>query len=259
MRVIAGPEKKSRVMSEKERLVTAYHELGHAIVGHLLPNADPVHKVSIISRGQALGYTISLPTEDKFLTTRAELNDTMAMTLGGRAAEEIIFSEITTGASNDLEKVTETAKQMVMRFGMSERLGPRVFGHDRGQPFLGREFSAEPDYSDEVAREIDDEIRRIVEEAHQVARGILTDRKNELDQIAKILLERETIEAEQFVALLDGKTAEEVFPPDEEETPAAPAAESEQKAAREGPRPRPQPKPGLAGGGAAEMRGSSDG
>ncbi len=125
MRVIAGPEKKSRVMSEKERLVTAYHELGHAIVGHLLPNSDPVHKVSIISRGQALGYTISLPTEDKFLTTRAELNDTMAMTLGGRAAEEIVFGEITTGASNDLEKVTETAKQMVMRFGMSERLGPQ--------------------------------------------------------------------------------------------------------------------------------------
>ena len=131
MRVIAGPEKKSRVMSEKERLVTAYHELGHAIVGHLLPNCDPVHKISIISRGQALGYTISLPTEDKFLTTRAELTDTMAMTLGGRAAEEIVFGEITTGASNDLEKVTETAKQMVMRFGMSERLGPRVFGHDR--------------------------------------------------------------------------------------------------------------------------------
>ena len=141
MRVIAGPEKKTRVMCEKERLITAYHELGHAIVGHLLPNCDPVHKISIISRGQALGYTISLPTEDKFLTSRAELTDTMAMTLGGRAAEEIVFGEITTGASNDLEKVTETAKQMVMRFGMSERLGPRVFGHDRGQPFLGREFT----------------------------------------------------------------------------------------------------------------------
>ena len=175
MRVIAGPEKKTRVMSEKERLITAYHELGHAIVGHLLPNCDPVHKISIISRGQALGYTISLPTEDKFLTTRAELTDTMAMTLGGRAAEEIVFGEITTGASNDLEKVTETAKQMVMRFGMSERLGPRVFGHDRGQPFLGREFSSEPDYSDEIAREIDDEIRRIVESAHQTAKGLLNE------------------------------------------------------------------------------------
>ena len=174
MRVIAGPEKKTRVMSEKERLITAYHEMGHAIVGHVLENTDPVHKVSIISRGQALGYTISLPTEDKFLTTRAELADTMAMTLGGRAAEEIVFSEITTGASNDLEKVTETAKQMVMRFGMSERLGPRVFGHNRGQPFLGREFSSEPDYSDEIAREIDDEIRRVVEEAHQSAKDILS-------------------------------------------------------------------------------------
>jgi cell division protease FtsH len=228
--------------------------MGHAIVGHILENTDPVHKVSIISRGQALGYTISLPTEDKFLTTRAELTDTMAMTLGGRAAEEIIFEEITTGASNDLEKVTETAKQMVMRYGMSERLGPRVFGHDRSMPFLGREFSAEPDYSDEIAREIDDEIRRVVEDAHQTARGILEKNRDGLDRISKILLERETIEAEQFVALLDGKSAEEVFPPDEEEPPAAPAAE-EKSSARSGARPRVQPKPGLAGGGTAEMRG----
>ena len=190
--------------------------MGHAIVGHLLPNTDPVHKISIISRGQALGYTISLPTEDKFLTTRAELTDTMAMTLGGRAAEEIVFGEITTGASNDLEKVTETAKQMVMRFGMSERLGPRVFGHDRGQPFLGREFSSEPDYSDEIAREIDDEIRRIVESAHQTAKDLLTERRDDLDRISKILLERETIDAEQFVALLDGKSESEVFVDEEE-------------------------------------------
>jgi cell division protease FtsH len=256
MRVIAGPEKKSRVMSEKERLVTAYHELGHAIVGHLLPNCDPVHKVSIISRGQALGYTISLPSEDKFLTTRAELADTMSMTLGGRAAEEIVFGEITTGASNDLEKVTETAKQMVMRFGMSERLGPRVFGHDRGQPFLGREFSAEPDYSDEIAREIDDEIRRMVEEAHQTSKDILSEHRKQLDTISTILLERETIEAEQFIALLEGKPEDEVFADDEEESkpPEAPAAE-EKSTAREGPKPRPRPRPGLAGGGAAEMRG----
>src|SRR5213596_154854 len=210
MRVIAGPEKKSRVMSEKERLITAYHELGHAIVGHVLPNCDPVHKISIISRGQALGYTINLPTEDKFLTTRAELADTMAQMLGGRAAEEIVFGEITTGASNDLEKVTETAKQMVMRYGMSERLGPRVFGHDRSMPFLGREFSSEPDYSDEIAREIDDEIRRVVEDAHQTAKDILTDKRDSLDYISKILLEHETIDAEQFVALLAGKPTEEV-------------------------------------------------
>jgi cell division protease FtsH len=254
MRVIAGPEKKSRVMSEKERLVTAYHELGHAIVGHVLPNCDPVHKVSIISRGQALGYTISLPTEDKFLTTRAELNDTMAMTLGGRAAEEIVFGEITTGASNDLEKVTETAKQMVMRYGMSERLGPRVFGHDRSLPFLGREFSAEPDYSDEIAREIDDEIRRIVEEAHQTAKDILVEKREGMDRISKILLERETIDAEQFVKLLEGASEEEVFGTEEEE-PEAPEVEPEPEkgAAREGPRPVPRPRPGFAGG-SAEMR-----
>ncbi|HEY2335003.1 MAG TPA: ATP-dependent zinc metalloprotease FtsH [Solirubrobacterales bacterium] len=251
MRVIAGPEKKTRVMSEKERLITAFHELGHAIVGHLLPNCDPVHKISIISRGQALGYTISLPTEDKFLTSRAELTDTMAMTLGGRAAEEIVFGEITTGASNDLEKVTETAKQMVMRFGMSERLGPRVFGHDRGQPFLGREFSAEPDYSDEIAREIDDEIRRIVEGAHQTAKDLLNDKREELDRISQILLERETIDAEQFVALLDGKPEEEVFVDEEEPAqPVEPAPEPE-RAQREGARPIPRPRPGYAGGDAS--------
>jgi cell division protease FtsH len=254
MRVIAGPEKKTRVMSEKERLITAYHELGHAIVGQTLPNCDPVHKISIISRGQALGYTINLPTEDKFLTSRAELVDSMAMTLGGRAAEEIVFGEITTGASNDLEKVTETAKGMVMRYGMSERLGPRVFGHDRSMPFLGREFSSEPDYSDEIAREIDDEIRRVVEDAHQTAKDILTDKRDSLDYISKILLEHETIDAEQFVALLAGKPTEEVFDDAEEEREPTPPAPEPEKAAREGPRPVPRPRPGLAGGGAAEMR-----
>ena len=211
MRVIAGPEKKTRVMSEKERSIIAYHELGHAIVGHLLPNCDPVHRISIISRGQALGYTISLPTEDKFLTGPAELDDTMAMTLGGRAAEEIVFGEITNGGSNDLEKVTEMAKQMVMRFGMSQRLGPRVFGHDRGQPHLSNMFSSEPDYSDEIAREIDEEIHRIVEQAHQTAKDLLVERRADLDRISTILVEHETIDADQFVALLDGKPEGEVF------------------------------------------------
>jgi cell division protease FtsH len=254
MRVIAGPEKKTRVMGEKERLITAYHEMGHAIVGHFLEHSDPVHKVSIISRGQALGYTISMPQEDKFLTTRAELQDTMAMTLGGRAAEEIVFQEITTGASNDLEKVTATAKQMVMRFGMSERLGPRVFGHDHGQPFLGREFSSEPDYSDEIAREIDDEIRRIVESAHQRAKDILEEHREQLTVISEILLKRETIEKEEFVALLDGKTEEDVFGPDETPDESAPpgTAAPADKAGREAP--RPLPRPGLAGGG-VEARG----
>jgi cell division protease FtsH len=247
MRVIAGPEKKTRVMGEKERRITAYHEMGHAIVGHFLPNSDPIHKISVISRGQALGYTISLPGEDKFLTTRAELLDTMAMTLGGRAAEELVFGEITTGAANDLEKVTATSKQMVMRFGMSEKLGPRVFGHDHGQPFLGREFSAEPDYSDEIAREIDLEIRRIVESAHTQARDILTTHREPLNRISEILLKRETIEADQFVSLLDGSSEEDVFgseappPPQLPLPPATPERSGE-------PSPKLFPRPGLAGG-----------
>ncbi len=253
MRVIAGPEKKTRVMSKKERLITAYHEMGHAIVGHFLEHSDPVHKISVISRGQALGYTISMPQEDRFLTTRAELNDTMAMTLGGRAAEEIVFDEITTGASNDLEKVTATAKQMVMRFGMSEKLGPRVFGHEHGQPFLGREFSTEPDYSDEIAREIDDEVRRIVESAHQRAKNILTEHQQDLNKISEILVKRETIEKEEFLALLDGKSEQEVFGAEEPPAPELPVppAPADRAGGREAP--RPLPRPGLAGG-TAEMR-----
>jgi cell division protease FtsH len=245
MRVIAGPEKKTRVMSEKERRITAFHEMGHALVGHHLEHSDPVHKISVIGRGQALGYTISMPQEDRFLTTRAELTDSMAMTLGGRAAEEIVFGEITTGASNDLEKVTATAKAMVMRYGMSERLGPRVFGHDHSQPFLGREFSSEPDYSDEIAREIDDEIRRVVEGAHQRARDILTEHRESLNLISEILVRRETIEKAEFEALIDGKTEEEVFPEEAPQLPPppTPADKPGQKA------PRTLPRPGLAGGG----------
>ncbi len=145
------------------------------------------------------------------------------MTLGGRAAEELVFGEVTTGASNDIEKVTATAKQMVMRFGMSEKLGPRVFGHDHGQPFLGREFSSEPDYSDDIAREIDDEIRRMVEEAHQAARDILDQHREQLDHTSEILLRRETIEREEFIQLLDGKSEEEVFGRRRAGAPAGPA------------------------------------
>jgi cell division protease FtsH len=172
----------------------------------------------------------------------------MAMTLGGRAAEEICFDEITTGASNDIEKVTATAKQMVMRFGMSEKLGPRVFGHDHGQPFLGREFSSEPDYSDEIAREIDDEIRRIVETAHIQAKDILTERRESLTKLSEILIKRETIEKEQFEALLEGRTEEEVFgaeapaPPDVPTVADTPA----ERAGRETPRPLPRPGFGTA-------------
>jgi cell division protease FtsH len=215
MRVVAGPERRSRVLSERERRVTAYHETGHAIVGHFLEHADPVHKISIVSRGQALGYTISLPAEDRLLTSRAQLSDTTAMTLGGRAAEQIVFGELTTGASNDLEQVTATAKQMVMRFGMSETLGPRVFGHDQAQPFLGRQRSNAPSYSPGVAREIDDEIRRIVDTAHERAEEILLEHRDALTTIAEALLDRETISREQFESLLAGE--------DEREAVATPA------------------------------------
>jgi cell division protease FtsH len=240
MRVIAGPEKKTRLLSEHERKVTAYHEMGHALVGHYLPNCDPVHKISIISRGQALGYTISLPAEDKFLMTKSALMDQMAATLGGRAAEELVFHEVTTGAANDIEKVTATAKHMIMRYGMSEKLGPRVLGRNHDMPFLGRDMGAEPDYSEEIAREIDDEIRRVIEEAHERARKVLSEHMDELHQISELLIERETIDKDQFERLLAGETPERVF--------AEPEAVEEQKPERKPraePKPRPFPIPGA--------------
>jgi cell division protease FtsH len=244
MRVIAGPEKRTRLLSEEERKVTAYHEMGHALVGHFLSHCDPVHKISIISRGQALGYTISLPKEDRFLRTRSALMDQLAMTLGGRAAEELVFHEVTTGAANDLEKVTGTAKQMIMRFGMSERLGPRTLGRNHDLPFLGRELGAEPDYSEEVAKAIDDEIRRIVEEAHERARQVLAEHMDVLHQLSLLLIERETIDRDAFERLLAGESAESVF--GEPEPPAAPpAAEGGAKRPVPEVKPRPFPLPGA--------------
>jgi cell division protease FtsH len=243
MRVIAGPEKKSRLFSEKERKITAYHEMGHAIVGYYLKETDEVHKISIVSRGQALGYTISLPSEDRYLTTKGTLMDQMAMTLGGRAAEELVFHEVTTGAANDLEKVTHTSKQMIMRFGMSEKLGPRVLGRNHDMPFLGREMGSEPDYSDDIAKEIDDEIRRVIEEAHDKAIQVLREHMEELHNLSAILIERETIDKEQFERLLAGEPEESVFA---EEIPPAqpePEAEPEKKPAL---KPQPRPLPGAA-------------
>jgi cell division protease FtsH len=243
MRVIAGPEKKTRIFTEEERRITAYHELGHAIVGHYLDQESEVHKISIIGRGQALGYTISLPREDRYLTTRKSLMANLAMTLGGRAAEEIVFSEVTTGAANDLEKVTHTAKQMVMRFGMSEKLGPRTLGRNHDLPFLGREMSAEPDYSEDVARDIDEEIRRIIEEAHDTAHRVLREHIEELHRISQILMERETIDKDQFERLLAGETEESVFP--EEEPATAPPLGKPSPEPKRAPRPRPFPIPGA--------------
>jgi cell division protease FtsH len=241
MRVIAGPEKKTRLLSEEERKVTAYHEMGHALVGHYLDQDTDVHKISVISRGQALGYTISLPREDRYLTRKSTLMDQLAATLGGRAAEELVFNEVTTGAANDLEKVTSTAKQMIMRFGMSEKLGPRVLGRNHDMPFLGREMSAEPDYSEEVAREIDEEIRRVIEEAHQRAREVLTQHMDELHRLSAILIERETIDKDQFLRLLEGAAEEEVFA---DELPEAAPEADKPKERRPAPKPKPFPVPG---------------
>jgi cell division protease FtsH len=202
-RVIAGPERKTRLISEKEKEITAYHEAGHAIVGALLPEADPVHKITIIPRGQALGVTMSLPTEDRFMMSRSQLMAQLAMMLGGRAAERVVFDEITTGASNDLERVTQTAKQMVTRFGMSEKLGPMALGQQQGQVFMGRDFHAQPDYSDEIALQIDKEIRRIVDESYDTAEDLLVDNRVLLDKLAKELIEYETVDARHLVRLIE--------------------------------------------------------
>jgi cell division protease FtsH len=244
MRVIAGPEKKARLLSEKERKITAYHEMGHALVGHFLEETNPVHKITIVSRGQALGLTISLPTEDRYLTTRGALMDDLAMTLGGRAAEELVFHEVTTGAANDLEKVTATSKAMIMRYGMSEKLGPRVLGRDHSQPFLGREMGNEPDYSDEIAREIDDEIRRVIEEAHATAHRVLREHMDHLHKLSAILIERETIDKDQFERLLAGEAAESVFPEELPETEEEPAESGVER--KPAPKPKPRPVPGVS-------------
>ncbi|MEO5632388.1 ATP-dependent zinc metalloprotease FtsH [Gaiella sp.] len=244
MRVIAGPEKKSRLFSEKERRITAYHEMGHALVGYYLEGTDDVHKISIVSRGQALGYTISLPSEDRYLTTKGTLMSVMAMTLGGRAAEELVFHEVTTGAANDLEKVTHTAKQMIMRFGMSEKLGPRVLGRDHDMPFLGRDMGSAPDYSEEIAREIDDEIRRVIEEAHDTATRVLREHMEELHHLSLVLIERETVDKDQFERLLAGEHESSVFP--EEVAPVVPPAQDDAPDKKPVLRPSPRPLPGAA-------------
>jgi cell division protease FtsH len=205
-RVMAGPERRSRLISEGERRVIAYHEGGHALVSHALPHTDPVHKVSIIPRGRALGYTLTLPTEDRFLVRRSELVDELAMLLGGRSAEELIFEDPTTGAQNDIERATAIARQMVTEWGMSERLGPRRFGHPHSEVFLGRDFTSTPDYSEEIAAQIDDEVRVLVDAAHEVAATILAENRPALDRLAADLMEHETLEADHVVRVLGDVT-----------------------------------------------------
>ncbi|NLM37464.1 MAG: ATP-dependent metallopeptidase FtsH/Yme1/Tma family protein [Firmicutes bacterium] len=204
-RVIAGPERKSRIMSEKERELTAYHEAGHALVGHYLPTVDPIHKVSIIPRGQAGGYTLALPLEDKNYATRTELMENIMFLLGGRVAEAIALGEISTGARNDLERATKLVRKMIMEYGMSDQLGPMTFGHGHEElVFLGRDISRDKNYSEEVAANIDREMRMLVDQAYKRAEEIITAHREELDRVARTLLEKETLEGAEFEALLTG-------------------------------------------------------
>ncbi len=244
-RVLSGPERKSRLISEEEKRIIAFHEAGHALVGHVLPETDPIHKISIIARGQALGYTLALPTEDKFLTSKHQMMDQIAMMLGGRVAEEISVGDITTGASNDIERATKIAKQMVTRFGMSEKLGPQTFGDANHEVFLGRDFSANADYSPEIAYEIDKEISRLIDDAYERARNILTERKGQLDLMADVLVERETVDREELAALLENRwdeyLKEEAARPPAVEEEAAAAVEDEPVAERPSTAPEPPP------------------
>jgi cell division protease FtsH len=199
-RVMAGPERKSRVMDEREKRLIAYHEGGHAMVAHVLPNTDEVHKITVIPRGRALGYTLTLPEQDKFLMTREQLRDELAMLMGGRVAEEIIAGDVTTGAQNDIERATKVARQMVTEYGMSDSIGPRTLGQKQGEVFLGRDWGSTPDYSDAVALEIDTEVRFLIDEAHDVALEVLIENRENMDRLASMLMEKETLDRDEVEA-----------------------------------------------------------
>ena len=202
-RVIAGPQRKSRVISDKEKEMTAYHEAGHALVAHLLPNADPVQKISIIARGAMGGYTRLLPTEERYLMRKEQFTDMLATALGGRVAEELTFDAVTTGASNDIENATNIARQMITRYGMSESLGPRTFGKKEDMIFLGREISEQRDYSDKIAEEIDEEVHKLIQSAYEQATEILKSNKSKLAQIANYLVVNETVEGKELNELFE--------------------------------------------------------
>jgi cell division protease FtsH len=204
-RVVAGPERKSRVIRDSERRVLAYHEAGHALVGSMLPNFDATYKVTILPRGMALGYTISLPEDDRYLMTKSELLSRMTQALGGRSAEELIIGDITTGAANDLERVTKIAREMVTEFGMSEELGPVTYGRKHGPVFLAKEFSEERNYSEDIARRIDAEVRRIVDGCYARARDIITDHREKIERLAEVLLEQETLDQDEVAAIMAGE------------------------------------------------------
>ncbi|HBI55641.1 MAG TPA: cell division protein FtsH, partial [Firmicutes bacterium] len=201
-RVIAGPEKKSRLRSKDEDKLVAYHESGHALVSHLLEKTDPVHKVTVIPRGRAGGYTLALPTEDRYFATKSQLLDKICFALGGRVAEKLVLNEISTGAQNDLERVTALSRQMIMEFGMSEELGPLTFGRKEHQVFLGRDLGRERDFSEEIASAIDRESRRLVDECFRRTEKLLSDNIDKLHAVAQAVLEKETLDAEEFVRIV---------------------------------------------------------
>ncbi len=250
-RVIAGPERKSRVMSQHEKRLTAYHEGGHTVIAHFLDKHDPPHKVTIVSRGMAGGYTRFLPDEETHYRTVDMFKDQLCTALGGHAAEELIFGEASTGPSNDLEQVTRIARSMVTRWGMSERLGPRTFGRSDDLVFLGREISETRNYSEKIAEEIDDEVRRLIEEAQARARGILREKRDVLDKLAAVLLDVETLEGEELTRLLQSDPSDPWPPADlkKEEPPVEP---EEGQEAMDTPPFQPAPKPGLAWEGGAQ-------
>ena len=229
-RIVAGPERKSRIISDAEKLIIAYHEGGHAVVQRVLPKCDPVSKVTIVSRGMALGYTMALPTEDRYLQSKSEFEDKLAGLLGGNASERMVFGDTTTGSSNDIEKATTLARRMVTEFGMSDKLGPLSFGKRDELVFLGREIGEQRNYSDEIAKQIDEEVRALVDRAYERATQVLETHRDRLEALAQKLIAEETVDGEGFEALFSGPAAEGEPP----RHPAAPSRASGSDGARRG-------------------------
>jgi cell division protease FtsH len=242
-RVVAGPERKSRIISEEEKGVLAHHEVGHAVLAELLPHADKVHKVSILQRGLALGYTLQLPTEDRYIMSRSELLDRITVLLGGRVSEEMVFQEMTTGAADDLKKTTELARRMVTDFGMSERLGPVSLGRKYEQPFLGRDIMEDRNYSEEVASAIDKEVSTIIEDCHQRAKQLLSEHSEQVRAVVAVLLQRETLAGEEVRAIMRGETLPPLVSSDEVSAPEKEAAPTVTKPKPETVPPGEQPQP----------------
>jgi cell division protease FtsH len=241
-RVIAGPERKSRVIRDAERRVLAFHEAGHALVGSMLPNFDATYKVTILPRGMALGYTINLPEDDRYLMTKSELLNRMVQALGGRAAEELVIGDITTGASNDLERTTQIAREMVTEYGMSDELGPVTYGKKHGPVFLARDMNEERNYSEDIARRIDEEVRKIIDTCYARSRDIIIDQRDKLDRLVEVLLEQETLDQEEVAAIMAGEAMPPAKPkPVLAERPAAPTADTAvEKRTPVVPRPVPE-------------------